>query len=354
MRERVEKVRAAMEKAKIPALLVTKPENQVYLSGFHSSNCWLILTADKNYLLTDFRYIEEARELAPLYEPVLVFSPRDYTVVSFLAELAPERLAIEEGTVTVSFYKELKDGVSFDLIGAAGIIEEIRAVKDERELASIAKAEALGDECFTHMLSVLRPGLTEREAAFEIELFLRKNGAERLSFDTICVSGVRTSLPHGGPTDKILEKGEFVTLDFGCVVDGYCSDMTRTVALGPVTREQREVYELVLKAQKAGCDAVRAGISCREADQVVRDIISDGGYGEAFGHGTGHGVGLEIHEAPTLNTRSEETLKENMTVTIEPGIYLPKKFGVRIEDLAIVTASGIISLSKSEKELILL
>lgn len=202
------------------------------------------------------------------------------------------------------------------------------------------------------MLNYLKPGLTELEAAFELEMFLRKEGAQALSFDTILVSGVRTSLPHGVPSEKKLEKGDFITMDFGCIVDGYCSDMTRTVALGKVSQEQKEVYNIVLEAQKNGCDAIRQGLSCRDADKACRDIITDAGYGEFFGHGTGHGVGLEIHEAPTLNARSDEVLEENMIVTIEPGIYLPKQFGVRIEDLAIVTASGIINLVKSDKELI--
>jgi Xaa-Pro aminopeptidase len=161
-------------------------------------------------------------------------------------------------------------------------------------------------------------------------------------------------LPHGEPSNKKLELGDFVTLDYGCVIDGYCSDMTRTVALGSVTQEQREIYELVLKAQEAGCKAISAGVSCYDVDKVARDIISDAGYGDAFGHGTGHGVGLEIHEAPTLNTKSKEVLESNMVVTIEPGVYLPKKFGVRIEDLAIVTSSSIINTVKSKKELIIL
>lgn len=352
MKERVVKAQAAMIREEIPALLVTKPENQVYLSGFHSDNCYLILTKDKNYVLTDFRYIEEAQELDPLFETVLV--SKDYTVLHFLKELNTDRLAIEEDHVSVKFYKELTEGLDTAFCGADGIIEKLRSVKDQTELDAITRAEALGDECFTHMLSILRPGMTELEAAFEIEQFLRKNGATRISFDTICVSGPRTSLPHGIPTIKKMETGDFITLDFGCVIDGYCSDMTRTVALGTVTKEQRDIYNLVLKAQNAGCRAVKAGISCREADGIVRNIIADEGYGEAFGHGTGHGVGLEIHEAPTLNPRSEEVLQENMIVTIEPGIYLPKKFGVRIEDLAIVTASGIINLSKSAKELIVI
>lgn len=352
MKNRLEKVKAKLSLMEIPALLVSKKENQIYLSGFHSSNCELVITKDKNYLLTDFRYIEAAQDLSPLFEAIL--TDHEYTLYTFLQELAPERLAIEEEVVSLTFYKELKEAITCEFLPGDGIIEEIRMIKDETELASIANAESLGDLCFSHMLTYLKPGLTEFEAAFEIEMFLRQNGAERLSFDTICVSGVRTSLPHGVPSNKVLEYGEFVTMDYGCVLGGYCSDMTRTVALGHVSQEQRDIYNLVLEAQVAGCNAIRAGVSCYDVDKVVRDLISDAGYGNQFGHGTGHGVGLEIHESPTLNTRSNEILEENMVVTIEPGIYLPKKFGVRIEDLAFVTSSSIINAVKSNKDLIVI
>jgi len=352
MVNRLNRVKAQMELMDISALLVTKKENQIYLSGFHSSSCEMIITRDKNYLLTDFRYIEAASEKSPLYEAVLTDS--SYTLHEFLKESDIKKLAVEEKCITVSAYNELKNNTDCELISGDGIVEDVRIVKDDSELESIAKAEALGDLCFSHILSYLKPGLTEIEVATEIELFLRKNGAERLSFDTICVSGERTSLPHGEPSNKKLKKGEFVTLDFGCVVDGYCSDMTRTVALGSVTQEQRDIYNLVLQAQKAGCDEIKSGVSCFAADKTVRDIIAAAGFGSEFGHGTGHGVGLEIHEAPTLNPRSKEILRENMVVTIEPGIYIPKKFGVRIEDLAIVTDSGIINTVKSDKELIII
>ncbi len=352
-KKRIERLKLEMKEKEIPALLVQKAENSVYLSGFRSSNCTLIFIEDKNYLLTDSRYIEAAEELSPLYETVL--TTKEKSLFTVLKNLNLDRLGFEEEFSTVSFYKELLqcfDEQKERLLRGDGLIEGLRAVKDEQELVSIKKAEALGDLCFSHMLGVLRAGMTERAAALEIELFLRKNGAERLSFDTICASGKRSSLPHGEPTDKCLEKGDFVTLDFGCVVDGYCSDMTRTVALGKASEEQKEIYSIVLAAQTAGCNAVKAGLSCFDADKIVRDVISQAGYAEYFGHGTGHGVGLEIHETPTLSPSSKEILKEGMVVSIEPGIYLPKKFGVRIEDLAIVTVSGIINTTKSMKELI--
>ncbi|MGI6256499.1 MAG: M24 family metallopeptidase [Anaerovoracaceae bacterium] len=230
---------------------------------------------------------------------------------------------------------------------------ELKGKKPE-ELLKIMKASAIGDLCFAHMLGYLKVGMTEIQVAKEIEATLEKLGGKGLSFPTICVSGERTNLPHGEPTDKVIERGDFVTMDFGTMVDGYCGDMTRTVAMGEVSDEQKKVYEIVLHAQESALEAVRAGVPCVAVDKVARDIIKDAGYGEYFVHGTGHGVGTLVHEAPTLNSKSEEILAEDMAVTVEPGIYIPGKFGVRIEDLAIVTKFGIISTVKSPKELIIL
>ena len=227
-------------------------------------------------------------------------------------------------------------------------------IKTEKEIESISKAAALGDRCFTHILDFIKPGMTEKQVAAEIERFLRENGGEGLAFETISVSGERSCLPHGEPTEKIIEKGEFLTLDFGAVIDGYCGDMTRTIAIGSVTSEMRRVYDTVLSAQLAALDYIRAGIRCFDADKVARDIIEDAGYGEYFVHGLGHGVGRLVHEAPILNSKSEEVLAASMAVTIEPGIYIPDRFGVRIEDLAIVTDFGIINKVKSQKDLIIL
>jgi Xaa-Pro aminopeptidase len=352
MRNRINKLKEAISLKGIDNFLVSKPENQVYLTGFPSSNCHLIFTRENNFLLTDFRYIEAARELSPLYNIILIDA--EITLFSFLKEMGLKELAIEESYITYKEYKRLQEEVGCSLVPGDGIVEDIRVIKDAAEIEAIKKAQNIADKGFLHMINYLKPGIREREAALELEIFLRKEGALALSFDTILISGTRTSLPHGTPTDKYLEEGDFVTMDFGCVVGGYCSDMTRTVALGKVSHEQREVNEIVLEAQRAGCSAIKAGVSCKDADKACRDIISQKGYGEFFGHGTGHGVGMEVHEKPTLNSRSAETLKENMVVTIEPGIYLPQKFGVRIEDLAIVTASGIINLVESEKELIII
>lgn len=227
-------------------------------------------------------------------------------------------------------------------------------VKTPDELLAIAKAAALGDACFSYILTRIKPGVSEKSIAAEIEKFFMENGASALAFPTICVSGINSNQPHGEPTDKLLCEGDFLTMDFGAVYDGYCGDMTRTVAVGQVTDEQRNVYDVVLRAQLAGLAKVSDGVSCFDVDKVARDIIEDAGYGEYYVHGTGHGVGREVHEPPTINRKSKQTLLENMPVTIEPGIYIPEKFGVRIEDLAIVTKFGIINLVGSPKDLIIL
>jgi Xaa-Pro aminopeptidase len=229
-----------------------------------------------------------------------------------------------------------------------------KMIKGPKALLAIAKAEALGDACFSHILPFIKPGVSEMELAAEIERFLLAGGAEGLAFPTICVFGEHSAEPHGTPGSRRLEKGDLLTMDFGAVVDGMCGDMTRTVAVDRVSPLQREVYETVLRAQEAALAVLREGVRCDFADKAARDVITDAGFGEYYIHGTGHGVGREVHEAPTLNAKSEEVLMENMPVTVEPGVYIPGKFGVRIEDLAIVTKFGIINLTRSEKQLMIL
>jgi len=229
-----------------------------------------------------------------------------------------------------------------------------KPVKTRKQLAAIRKAAETGDICFDRICKFIKPGMTEIEVADEIGRILKSLGAEKLAFPTICVSGERSNLPHGEPTDKIIETGDLVTLDFGAVVDGFCADMTRTVAIGHVSDLQKKVYDIVLEAQLAALDACKAGVRCADVDKVARDIIEAAGFLEEFCHGTGHGVGTDVHEAPYLKKESEDVLLENMVITVEPGIYIPGKFGVRIEDLAIVTKFGIINTVKSTKELIIL
>lgn len=347
--------KSAMQEKHIDVLSVIKEENKKYLSMFDSTSYTVILTAEKNYIITDFRYSEAAAELEPLF--TVVETSAAYGIFEFLKDIckAGSRLGVESETVSMSFAEKLMSVLpDIDLEKSDGLIEKLRAVKDEIELENLKIAERIGDEAFSYILNEIRPGISEKQIALMLELKMRALGAEALSFDVICVSGVRTSLPHGRPSDKHIEKGDFVTMDFGCKYNGYCSDMTRTVAVDHVSGEQRELYELVLEAQLAACRGAHAGMRASEVDALARNIIEAAGYGKFFGHGLGHGTGLEIHEAPTANPRSEELLKTGMMLTIEPGIYIPEKFGVRIEDLSIVDDSDIIILSESEKDLIIL
>lgn len=350
--DRLRRFRKTLAERQIDAFLVSKKENLFYFTGFRSTECQCVVTEKEIYLVTDFRYEEAAREAVPGAQ--VVVTKDAVSIFTFLSELAPRTLAVEEKTISHGFYRELEEKSRLAMVSGDGIPESLRKIKDASERSAISKAQELTDLCFSYILPTIRPGRTELEIAWEIERFLREQGAESLSFETICVSGQKTSLPHGVPTNKKIEIGDFLTMDFGCMVDGYCSDMTRTVAIGKPSDEQRQVYNLVLEAQTSACKAIRAGMTGKEADKAARDVIEEAGFGEAFGHGTGHGVGLEIHEAPTLNAKSEEPLLEHMAVTIEPGIYLPGKFGVRIEDLAFVMDSTIMNTTKSEKELIVL
>ena len=227
-------------------------------------------------------------------------------------------------------------------------------IKTPEELLAIMEAQAMGDACFTHIIDFIRPGMTEIQIADEIEKTLLGLGADSLGFPTICVSGEKGDQPHGVPSDREIREGDLLTMDFGGVVRGYCGDMTRTVGIGSLSDELTEAYELVRRSQEAGLAALKPGVSCREVDTICRQIIADAGYGEYFVHGTGHGVGKMVHEAPTLNAKSNEVLEAYMPVTVEPGIYVPGRFGVRIEDLAIITDFGIINATKSTKELIII
>lgn len=227
-------------------------------------------------------------------------------------------------------------------------------IKKPEEILSILKAEALGDRCFEHILGFIRAGMSERQVAAEIERTLFALGAEALAFDTICVSGENSARPHGIPSDRIIEEGDLLTMDFGAVFEGFCGDMTRTIGIGNLSEEQKNVYDTVLNAQLAGLAACKNGVSCAAVDSAARDMIDAAGYGEYFIHTTGHGVGREVHEAPRLAKDSPDTLLADMAVTVEPGIYIPGRFGVRIEDLAIITDFGIINATKSVKELVII
>ena len=350
--ERIRAAKAGVEAGGLGAALITNPVSIKYLTDFNSSNAYVVLTPGESFLATDFRYIEAAEKNGAGLTPVLI--DRSFTVFDLMNREGIKKAAIEEDYITYSFFREVSDKFNGEVVPAGSLIRDLRVIKDDYEKDCIRRAEEIGDEAFSHILGFIRPGVKETDIALELEFFMRKQGAEGLSFETIAVSGLKSSMPHGEPSDKKVEEGEVLTMDYGCRYRGYCSDMTRTVAVGGISPEAEKIYNIVLEAQKTTVEAVSAGKPAVEIDRTARDIIKCHGYGECFGHGLGHGVGLEIHEAPTANPSSDEILQKGMTVTVEPGIYLPGKFGVRIEDLLLVEENGAEVLSHSDKNLIII
>lgn len=340
------------------ASLIMSEENVSYFTSFHSSNGYLVVTKEKSYFLTDSRYFEAAQSKITACDEILLLKNMKEDIAGLLKKLGITVLHLECERTTVSRYQDIVETMSFAEVLCDGkldeAIDEIRIIKNQAQVDLIIKAQRISERAFDHILGFISTDKTEKEIALELEYFMLKNGADSLSFDTIAVSGKNSSLPHGVPSDKKIESGDFITMDYGATVGFYHSDMTRTVAVGEVTSKQAEVYETVLKAQLAGLEKIKAGVTCRDVDKVSRDIIKDAGYGDYFGHGLGHGVGVEIHEKPTLNPASNDILTVGHIVTVEPGIYLPGEFGVRIEDMACVTEDGCVNLTKCEKKLIVL
>ena len=331
------------------AILITSPHNMRYFSGFSGGEGAVLIQKDKRVLFTDSRYIEQAMNEVKEFEVVLWNG--FLGLCSYISEQKCEKIAFEDNFLTVDFYNRLKERTNAEYIGRGNEIDKKRMIKTSAEIEKIRKAEEIGDKAFSHILGYIREGVSEREIANEIEYFMKKQGADKTSFDTIAISGVKTSMPHGVSDDKKIEKGDFITLDFGCVYEGYCSDMTRTVVLGKANAKQKEIYGIVYNAQMAGLEAIQKGVICKNADKAARDVIEKAGYGKYFGHSLGHGVGLMIHELPTLSPRSEQILEDNMVVSCEPGIYIPDFGGVRIEDLVVVSGEKCTILSKSQKNL---
>lgn len=338
-----------------PGLLISDPANRQYATGFTGSAGYGLFTTDRAILLTDFRYVEQAKRQAPGCEIRRHGTPATATLREVAAELGLTRLAFEAEQVSVAERGRLADALpDLELVPTERLIEKLRMVKDDAELRLIEAAVECADEAFARLLAsgVVVPGRTEREVAAKLEYEMKMLGAARPSFDTIVASGPRSSLPHGRASDRVMARGDFVTIDFGAEVDGYCSDITRTLVLGGPTAKQREIYDLVLKAQLAGVAAIRPGISGREADAAARDLIVAAGHGEHFGHGLGHGIGLAVHESPRLAPTSDAVLAAGMVSSVEPGIYIPGWGGVRIEDLVVVTDDGCRVLTKTTKQLI--
>lgn len=337
----------------VDAILVTSLANVRYLTGYSGTNGLAVVGADRRAFVTDFRYVEQAAaEVDPSYEQVRAV----HDLVDAIAELLPSgplRLGFEDAHVSVRQHARLRTLLREDieLVGLEGTVEALRAVKDAAEIAAIRAASALADEAFEALLAGGLVGRTERELALRLENEMRARGARRPSFETIVAAGPHGALPHATARDVEVERGQLVVIDWGAELDGYCSDCTRTVATGPLDAPAQEVYELVLEAQIAGLGAVRAGEAASDVDGVARAIIDGAGHGEAFGHGLGHGVGLVVHETPRLSQRSKDVLRAGNVVTIEPGIYLAGRFGIRIEDLVAVTDEGCEVLTSVPKPL---
>ena len=340
------------------AALVSADHHLCYLTSFPSGESWIFVTREKAYFLTDFRYIEMANATVNGAECIMVTKLSD-TLNALVEKHAIERIFLEAGETSLAQANALRTAVTAVSFETGDELDnwlsEMRAIKDEHEISLIEQAQRITEAGFEHILPYIRVGATEKEVALELEFFMRRNGAQRVAFDFIVVSGANSSLPHGIPSDKPIQNGDFVTLDFGAVVDGYHSDMTRTVAVGSVSDEQKMIYDTVLKAQLASLATLKAGVPCLKGDAAARDIIVAAGYGEQFGHGTGHGVGVQIHEGPNLSPRAGvRLLKAGNIVTVEPGIYLEGKYGVRIEDMALITEDGCRNLTHCPKELIVL
>ena len=339
------------------AAFIVSEENRRYFTAFPSSDGFLIVTAEKAVFLTDSRYIEAAQQQCVDCDEVLLFKSIKESIVPVVEELGIKKLAVESGRITLRQLAMYSSGINvkFETDNALeNAIEDIRLIKSREEIDRVIKAQRIAEKAFEHILGFIKVGMTEREIGLELDYFMLRNGADALSFETIAVSGEKTSMPHGVPGMRKIQDGDFITMDYGAVVDGYHSDMTRTIAVGSVSDEQKKVYDTVLKAQTEAFAVMKPGIPCADVDKAARDVIAQAGYGDYFAHGLGHGVGIEIHEEPRLSPFGKKVLESGILVTNEPGIYLPGKFGVRIEDMAFITDDGYENLTVCPKELIII
>lgn len=362
MKDRLNRLYDIIEDKNLTGLILTDGYNIHYLTGYKGHTGMALILDKDRFILTDSRYTEQAQLEASDFICVDIgMEGYSKTVKRILEEKYTDYtniiLGFEDKSISYSQYKALSDnlGESVKLVELGESINHLRMIKSEEEIELIAKAEAIGDEAFNHIINYIEVGMTENQVALELEYVMKSLGADALSFDTIVASGTNSSMPHAVPTDKVIEDGDFVTLDFGCIYKGYCSDMTRTVHMGDeMTEKQLEVYTTVLNAQKLALNAIKPGMVCSDIDKIARDYIANAGYGDYFGHGLGHGVGLFIHEEPRFSRTCDVVLKPGMVLSVEPGIYLPGEFGVRIEDLIVVTEDGYENLASSPKVLILM
>lgn len=353
-----QKIAAQLEAHDLDAMLLTGEANRFYASGFHSAGTdgVALVTRRKAYYFTDSRYTEAAARCVQGAELREIGRGRGYAALigEVIAEHQIRRMGFEDAYMTVQDWERYRKALSCELVPAAELLRQLRMVKDEEELEAMVAAQRIAERALADILEEIRPGVTEKEIAARLQYLMLHYGASDMSFDPIVVSGPNGSLPHGVPSEKEIRQGEFVTMDFGCICHGYCSDMTRTVAVGYATEEMQRVYQTVLSAQLAGIAAAKAGLTGREVDGAARAVIEAAGYGDCFGHSFGHGVGVEIHESPNASPMNDSPLPVGAVISAEPGIYLPGKLGVRIEDVILLTEDGCKDITKAPKDLIVL
>ena len=339
------------------AFLIISENNRFYFTHFRSSDGYLIVKKDTVLFLTDFRYIENARKVIDSEITTVMISSVMKALDDICRDFGIKTLVIEEDHIQLSAYERLRSSVHAEISGSFSLSEkilEMRMIKSDDEIEKIITAQKISEKAYLETLNILKPGITERDVAAYLEYRMKLSGAEKVSFDLITITGKNTSLPHGVPGDTKVKEGDLFTFDIGCIYDGYCSDMTRTIAIGHCSDRQRMIYDTVLEAHKKAFDIIRPGIRVSQVDLAAREYIEIRGYGKNFGHATGHGVGLDIHEKPSVSKNSNIILKSNMVITDEPGIYLENEFGVRIEDMCRVTDNGAESLASVDKELFIL
>jgi Xaa-Pro aminopeptidase len=354
IKNRIDKLKRILEEKDIDAFLVSQPENRYYLSGFSGSAGYLFITQKYAVLATDFRYVEQVKMQAPDYTLFQISGSLSKWLPEVIDGLKIKKLGFESADITFDKYQNFssiigKSGLDLQLMPFTDTVETIRTVKDSEEIDCIRRAAEISDKSFNYIAGIMRAGMTELELAWELEKSLREAGSQSMPFEIIAGSGPNAALPHAHPSERILKEGESVVLDFGAKVDGYCSDVTRTLCIGKPDADFNKIYGIVLDAQMSAISKIVQGTTGAEADGFARSIIEAAGYGEAFGHSLGHGVGLAAHEKPSLSCVSEDILSENMVFTVEPGIYIAGWGGVRIEDTVIIKNGKISVLSQSAK-----
>lgn len=353
---RIEKIQALLEWEGLDAILLRDPYNRRYATGFASSDGFVVVARREAFFITDSRYIEAARERVKgmtVGRSSPSMRERDW-LERIVSDCCVSTLGFEEESLTWAQYQKLEDETIAQLIPAQGLMKELRASKDPGELKAMKAAQAIAERALDRVLGIIKPGMTEREVAAEITCLLLRYGGEGNSFAPIVLTGKRSSMPHGTPGDAAIRRGDFLIMDFGCVKDGYCSDMTRTVAIGAASGEMRKIYDIVLEAQLAGIATAKPGATGKEIDAAGRRVIADAGYGDDFGHSFGHSLGLEVHEGPNASPADNRKMPRGAVISAEPGIYLPGRFGVRIEDVLYLDGDGCENITKAPKNLIIL